>query len=143
MAGSRELVKRGTSSPAKMMTKENSRGLGFQCSPDAESEIMQWIEELTEHRADGQSIAQWLRSGKVLCDLANALRPGSVKRVHDCASPFKEMENIAAFVRFARDMGLPESSLFATPDLHVGRSILAVLVCLLSLRAAADQKPGR
>lgn len=109
----------------------------------ASTEVVQWIEQLTEHRADGQAPAQWLRSGKVICDLANALSPGSVKRVHACGSPFKEMENIAAFLRFARSTGLPESSLFATPDLHVSRNIRAVLACLMSLRAAVDEASER
>ena len=39
-----------------------------------------------------------LKDGTVLCQLINAIKPGSVKKVNKPGMPFRELENISAFL---------------------------------------------
>ena len=54
-------------------------------------------------------MSEALRSGVLLCELANALRPGTVPRVSRAAAPFPQRENIAAFVAAARSAASQQS----------------------------------
>eukprot|EP00413_Alexandrium_margalefii_P034174 CAMPEP_0204579516 /NCGR_PEP_ID=MMETSP0661-20131031/43531_1 /ASSEMBLY_ACC=CAM_ASM_000606 /TAXON_ID=109239 /ORGANISM="Alexandrium margalefi, Strain AMGDE01CS-322" /LENGTH=375 /DNA_ID=CAMNT_0051588533 /DNA_START=48 /DNA_END=1175 /DNA_ORIENTATION=- len=96
-----------------------------------EQEVCAWIEEITgEKRGEEQSAAEWLKNGHVLCSLANKIKPGAVKKVNASAMPFKQMENITFFMNHARDLGVPESSMFGTPDLYEEKNMNTVMSCL-------------
>merc|ERR1719253_689086 len=69
-------------------------------------------------------------SGRVLCKLANTIKPGIIKNVNTMNAPFKHMENITYFMNAARDCGVPEASLFGTPDLYENRSMITVITAL-------------
>ena len=80
-----------------------------------------------------------LKSGVVLCALANALQPGiipaaSIFAVDGGTASFKQMENIAAFVRAARALGCREFELFTTAGLFHARDLRQVVICLLALK---------
>jgi len=65
-----------------------------------------------------QTMHEWLKSGEVLCRLANAIKLGLIKKVNTQSMPFKQMENTTFFMNAARGLGVPESSMFGTPDLY-------------------------
>uniref|UniRef100_A0A183DBH5 Calponin-homology (CH) domain-containing protein n=1 Tax=Gongylonema pulchrum TaxID=637853 RepID=A0A183DBH5_9BILA len=76
--------------------------------------------------------------------LANALQPGSVKKVNKSAMAFKQMENISFFLSFA-EKHITKSELFQTVDLFEGQDPNAVVICLASLARKAEElfgKPG-
>ena len=56
--------------------------------------------------------------GQVLCALINAIRLGAIPKINESTPAFKQMENIIFFLNAAMNMGVPESSLFNTADLH-------------------------
>lgn len=96
-----------------------------------EVEVAEWIEAVTGiQRTEGQSLAAWLRTGTVLCTLANTVRPGLVPKVSRSSFAFKEMENVNHFLHAARELGVPKSSLFCTLDLYEEQNMPAVLSCL-------------
>merc|ERR1719220_2901412 len=66
------------------------------------AEVCRWIEEVTGQQQGDQSMAEWLKSGVVLCALANAIKPGSATGVKDDDKPFNQMENIKKFLGMAR-----------------------------------------
>ena len=55
----------------------------------------------------GRELQAWLRSGVVLCQLANCLQTGLVPRVSGEEKPFKQMENIGAYLDACRKYGVP------------------------------------
>ena len=71
-----------------------------------------------------------LRDGQVLCALANALEPGAYA-VKPTKLPFKQMENISAFCRWAKAHGVPGG--FETVDLFEAKDMVLVLQTLLNL----------
>lgn len=82
----------------------------------AEAEAQDWIEKLTGIKFD-REFGEMLQDGVVLCHLINAIEPGKVpeKRIYTGGKmPFKMMENITTFIKYARGRGVGESELFTT-----------------------------
>ena len=71
-----------------------------------EAEACAWITEVTGIAQDGD-LGDWLHDGTVLCALANKLSPDSVKKIETSSSPFKQMGNVASFLRVAKQLGCP------------------------------------
>jgi len=94
------------------------------------AEVCRWIQEVTGEQQGEQSMAEWLKSGVVLCSLANNIVPGSVSGVNESSMPFKQMENISKFLKMARDIGMKESSMFSTPDLFEEKNMAIVVTFL-------------
>lgn len=78
-----------------------------------------------------------LRDGWQLALLANALRPGAVRRVHNSIQPSKHVQNLASFLIACRRMGVSRALLFDIEDLYANRSQTKVARTLLALRALA------
>lgn len=103
--------------------------------PALEAEVVGWIEAIVgADKAKGdQPVQEWLKSGQVLCHLINAIKPGTVKKVNTMNAPFKQMENITYFMNGARDFGVPEGSMFGTPDLYEDKNMGSVIQCIYTL----------
>jgi len=104
--------------------------------PELENEVTQWIEAVANQKKEDKSFAEWLKDGHVLCALVNAIKPGIVKKVNTSSLPFKQMENITYFMNAARDLGVPESAMFGTPDLYEEKNIGSVVTCIFTLGGA-------
>jgi len=95
-----------------------------------EKSVRAWIEEVTGQKDDEQTFAQYLKDGQVLCSLVNAVRPGMIKKVHTSKMPFKQMENVTFFMKAARELGVIDSSIFASRDLYEERNMDSVVMCI-------------
>ena len=104
--------------------------------------------ELSRTPSDLTRAHEWLRSGEVLCALANAIRPGSVGKVARSgqggagAKPFRQMENIAQYLDACAAVGVPAHDLFRTVDLFEGSSMRQVVRNLHSLGRVAQSVAG-
>ncbi|CAO4361958.1 unnamed protein product [Caenorhabditis nigoni] len=109
-------------------------------------EILQWVQDVTglsfDTQGDADNFVKVFQDGSVLCNLANALKPGSVKKVNTSAMAFKKMENISFFLKFAEEF-VQKSELFQTVDLYEGQDPNAVLICLASLARKSEKNFGR
>jgi len=56
-----------------------------------------------------------------------------VKKVNTMSAPFKQMENITYFMNAAREFGVPEGSMFGTPDLYEEKNMGSVIMCIYTL----------
>ena len=83
-------------------------------------------------------ISTWLRSGELLCELINHVKPGAVKQVAASTMPFKQMENIAHYLDACAALGVPAHDLFMTVDLWEGTGMRAVIRNLHSLGRVAQ-----
>jgi len=96
-----------------------------------EREAQEWIEEITGMAFPGDSFAESLKDGVILCTLANKIKPGSVPIVNHppfpkAVAPFKKMENIANFLKAIRALGMKEFEMFGTPDLYDEKNVAQV-----------------
>lgn len=76
--------------------------------------------------------------------LANALKPGSVKKINTSKMVFKQMENISFFIEFAAT-AVDKTELFRSVDLVEGTDLYGVLMCLAAVARKCEKlfgKPG-
>lgn len=102
------------------------------------SQIQRFVEQHTHQpwRISGD-LHESLCDGWQLALLANALRPGAVRRVHNSIQPAKQVQNIASFLIACRRMGVARALLFDIEDLYEKKSKTRVARTLLALRALA------
>jgi len=113
-------------------------------NPALATEILEWINQVSGQHVstDGEMEAFMgtLKDGTVLCNLANALKPGTVPKINQGQMPFKLMENINFFLLFVdKDAGIPKTESFMTTDLWDGQDPNSVLICLSALARRADK----
>ena len=96
----------------------------------------------------GSPLLHLLRSGELLCDLLNALRPGIVPKIsrhtemaslHESKRNARMRENIGQYVDGCAELGLPQRDLFMTADLFDGKDDRAVMRHLESLARFAQE----
>jgi len=105
-----------------------------------EKEVVTWIEAVTGETRGDARLCDWLKDGSILCNLANKVQPGAVKKVNTSSLAFKQMENITFFMDAARTMGVPETSLFGTPDLYEEKNMGSVITCIYTYGGAIQVK---
>jgi len=95
-----------------------------------------WLSCLTGRELPEGPLQPILRSGEVLCDLVNKIRPGSVPKIArseilECMSENRRnarcRENIGCYVDACAEIGCPQRELFITADLFDGKNWKAVL----------------
>jgi len=106
----------------------------------AEAEVTDWIETITGEKKEG-NFHEWLKSGQVLCRLANKIKPGSVGTINTMKTPFKERENITFFQKVMRDFGVPESQLFGTDDLYDDKNMMVFISSMICFGGALQVTP--
>lgn len=112
---------------AERMEKINSK-----YDKTLEAAVRKWIEDTTGEKLNGEFQAA-LKSGVVLCQLVNKLKPGIVKSVSPSSLPFKQMENINNFLTAAQTFGIRSEDLFQTVYLYEGTNMTQVLLTLDNL----------
>ncbi|GBG31358.1 Calponin-1 [Hondaea fermentalgiana] len=116
---------------AELAAKANAK-----YDPALETEAREWITSLTGTRFM-LGFAETLKDGSVLCDLVNKVQANSVRRVYRGDKPFKQMENVSAFINAARRLGVAESDLFTTVALYEAKDMGQVVTCILALKRVA------
>eukprot|EP01121_Diplochlamys_sp_Union-15-3_P010594 TRINITY_DN2988_c0_g1_i1.p1 TRINITY_DN2988_c0_g1~~TRINITY_DN2988_c0_g1_i1.p1 ORF type:complete len:203 (-),score=51.25 TRINITY_DN2988_c0_g1_i1:49-657(-) len=104
-----------------------------------EQEARDWIEAVTGDSI-GPDFFTGLKDGVILCNLANKLLPGSVKKINKTKLPFHQMENIGNFLTAATKYGVPASDMFQTVDLYEQKNKSQVIQGIHSLGRAAQAK---
>eukprot|EP00730_Choanoeca_flexa_P020005 TRINITY_DN9780_c0_g1_i2.p2 TRINITY_DN9780_c0_g1~~TRINITY_DN9780_c0_g1_i2.p2 ORF type:complete len:302 (+),score=102.17 TRINITY_DN9780_c0_g1_i2:189-1094(+) len=112
---------------------ERMARLDSKYNPALEKELRGWIESKTGLSLDSDFHAA-LKDGTVLCALANALDPGSIKKVNKSGLAFKQMENINSFLDYAGRRGVQANDLFQTVSLYEAQNMTQVLQTLDNLK---------
>jgi len=121
--------------PAYGLTAEVNNKIGMKRDSSIEASVCKWIASKTGVNQGTQSFGDYLRTGVVLCKLANAINPGTIPKIAESSMAFKQMENISAFVVACRDrFGVPVMDLFMTVDLFEEKNLTQVLQCLATLQ---------
>jgi hypothetical protein len=98
------------------------------------TEACEYVSSVCGVSVTPSTVATELKSGVVLCQLANSLKSGAIPKVAQSNMPFKQMENIASFIAFARGFGVEDRNLFMTVDLFEAKNIKAVCTTIRELK---------
>ncbi|XP_054854555.1 transgelin [Eublepharis macularius] len=138
-----------------------NKGPSFGLSRDVQAKIEKKYDDDLEERLVEWVVAQcgtdvgrpergrlgfqvWLKNGIVLGKLINSLHPTGSKPVKIPDSPptmvFKQMEQIAQFLKAAEDYGVVKTDVFQTVDLFEAKDMAAVQRTLVALGSLAVTK---
>lgn len=106
---------------------------------DMERAARAWIEEIIGRSLGEGTLHEALKSGVVLCEVANKVKPSICPPASKGKLPFHQMENISAYLRACTVLGLPAHELFQTVDLFEDKNMKAVLINLHALGRVAQQ----
>jgi len=101
--------------------------------------ILDWMQDLLKEPIPGATLQEKLADGVVLCKIANALKPGCVRRFHRKPKMLMmKLENIAFFLAVCKSrFGVGQTSLFSPQDVHEisddNSNMLRVLTVLMLL----------
>lgn len=121
-----------------MSTKDNCMGMDREIQAkiqgkydaDKHAQAQAWIEELSGTAFPGPSqndFKEHLKSGVVLCNTLNVIKPGTVKKIHKSSMPFMQRENITSYLDGCKSLGMVETDLFVTQDLYEGDNLILVI----------------
>ena len=104
---------------------------------DPECQVRMWIECVLGIEFESANTQECLRSGVILCNLANSIQPGVIATVSGLSAPFPQRENISKFNKACKELGVPTADLFTASDLFAadGQVYGQVYNCV---RALAD-----
>jgi len=100
-----------------------------------------WIQNVTNQTCD-KDFGEWIKDGQVLCALVNSLMPGRIKKINTGGGIWKLQENITAFVRVCREIGVAEASLFPTESLYQLKDLQQVLNTISAFSGKVQQRRG-
>ncbi|XP_058804087.1 muscle-specific protein 20-like [Phymastichus coffea] len=102
--------------------------------PQQEAEAKEWIESVLGKKFPaGVAFEDHLKDGIVLCELMNAIQPGSINKINTSGGDFKMMENINKFQQAAKNYGCADVDVFQTVDLWEKKDIAQVVTTLFAL----------
>jgi hypothetical protein len=109
---------------------------------DTTEQARQWIADVTGLPVEGD-LGDALKSGVLLCEVVNKVKPGHIKKISKSAMPFPQRENIKAWTDAARDVfGVPDRDNFDTGDLFEQSNMKQVVFCILSAGRASASVAG-
>jgi len=111
-----------------------------------EEEVTRWVEAVSGESKGHATFGAWLKDGQVLCKVANTIQPGIIPAINTSRMPFKQMENVTAFIKACRTLGVLEKDVFSTVDLFEAKNLTSVQRCIFNLgsmvRRTAPDFPG-
>ena len=132
------------------MSAEAARKKSAKFDPDQANEMLAWVksvlnssgndfdfEPIVQDKDGEKNVAKPLKSGAALCALANAVKPGSIKKVNTSKMAFKEMENISKFLEVCESLGMNKIDLFQTVDLYEAQNIPQVVNAIFAFSRKA------
>lgn len=139
--------------PAYGLSRECQMKSQAKFSMERAREALDWVEAVlrrqlnypspSEGLRDQLDFAHVLKDGIILCELINALEPGTVKKINTMKAPFKQRENVELFLKGCENYGLKSQDLFQVNDLYEHKNLYMVVDCIFGLGGMAQKKNWR
>ncbi|CAI9580140.1 unnamed protein product [Staurois parvus] len=136
--------------PSYGMSRDVMSRIEKKYDDELEARLLQWIKlqagaDAGEPPEQGRyGFQQWLKNGVVLSKLINSLYPRGSQPVKIPEPPpsmaFKQMEQVAQFLKAAEDYGVVKTDIFQTVDLYEGKDLAAVQRTVVALGSIAVTK---
>eukprot|EP01139_Manchomonas_bermudensis_P019800 Amastigsp_a677350_26.p1 type:complete len:255 gc:universal Amastigsp_a677350_26:32-796(+) len=101
-------------------------------------ELRVWVETILEKSLPEGDVLHQLRDGVALCEVVNKIAPGTVAKIAKSKAAFSMMENVGAFITFAKTaLHMTEPQLFMPVDLVEHRNLIPLVNALHGVAKAA------
>jgi len=112
--------------------------MAAQFDPQRAKEALSWVESVTGESFNAnysaENMQERLKSGVILCNLINKLKPGTIPKIATSSMPFKQMENISSYIEASKSLGVTDAYNFMTVDLFEGKNLGQVVLNLMTLK---------
>eukprot|EP00163_Fabomonas_tropica_P014082 TRINITY_DN2572_c0_g1_i23.p2 TRINITY_DN2572_c0_g1~~TRINITY_DN2572_c0_g1_i23.p2 ORF type:complete len:200 (+),score=48.62 TRINITY_DN2572_c0_g1_i23:66-602(+) len=127
--------------PMYGVDKELAAKRAAKYDPELEAQARDWIQQVTgETVGTGpDDFCESLKSGVILCNLINKIKPGAVKKVNNSKIAFMQIENVGNYTKACQQLGVNPSDLFDPPVLIEGKDPGAVVRNIHSLGRTAQK----
>ncbi|KAJ3106367.1 hypothetical protein HK100_003740 [Physocladia obscura] len=123
------------------LDKELAEKAALKYDPRRETEARQYIEQITGYAFPSDNFQESLKDGFLLCEMINRINaPNDQIKIQTSKMPFKQMENIGAFLDRVEKLGVPAHERFMTVDLFEAKNMSQVVNCIFSLSRHASAK---
>lgn len=135
--------------PAYGMSREVQSKIEKKYDEELEERLVEWIvaqcgPDVGRPDRGRLGFQVWLKNGMILSKLVNSLYSEGSKPVKVPENPpsmvFKQMEQVAQFLKAAEDYGVTKTDMFQTVDLFEGKDMAAVQRTLMALGSLAVTK---
>ncbi|XP_053307567.1 transgelin [Spea bombifrons] len=135
--------------PSYGMSRDIQSRIEKKYDDELEARLVQWIrmqcgDEVGTPEEGRLGFQQWLKNGVILSKLINSLYPKGSHPVKIPDSPpsmvFKQMEQVAQFLKAAEEYGVVKTDVFQTVDLYEGKDMAAVQRTIVALGSIAVTK---
>ncbi|XP_053547369.1 transgelin [Bombina bombina] len=135
--------------PSYGMSRDVQSRIEKKYDEELEERLVQWINlqcgnDVEAPQPGRTEFQQWLKNGVVLSKLINSLYPKGSQPVKIPDNPptmvFKQMEQVAQFLKAAEDYGVVKTDMFQTVDLYEGKDLAAVQRTIVALGSIAVTK---
>jgi len=114
------------------LDRDVAKKIASKYDPEKEAEVCGWISKVTGASfSDG--LQETLKSGVVICNLLNKIKPGAVTSINTKSMPFAHRENISKYIDACKALGMNKADLFDTQDLYDGKNIVSVITHFYAL----------
>jgi hypothetical protein len=119
------------------LDRDVARRIASKYDAGRERAVQAWVEQVVGYSFPEATFHESLKNGIILCELINAVIPGTVKKINRRSMPFLERENIANYLNGCRDNGMALVDLFDTQDLYENKNVVSVIDNLYAFAAFA------
>ncbi|XP_034773262.2 transgelin-like isoform X1 [Acipenser ruthenus] len=132
--------------PSYGLSREVASKIEKKYDAQLEDRITEWIMVqcgVEKPEAGKLGFQTWLKDGIVLSKLINSLYPPSEKpimKIQASNMAFKQMEQVAQFLKAAENYGVVKTDIFQTVDLWDGKDLAAVQRTIMALGSIAVTK---
>jgi len=123
------------------LDKELALKAAAKFDPQLAYDALKWVESTIKEKLPTYDFWEALRSGLVLCKLANSIRPGVIEKINDKpingSIALMERDNIKLYLAACQKLGVGPNDMFIIADLHDGKYLSSVLGNIIAVRERA------
>lgn len=79
--------------------------------------VQHWLEEVVGKKNTEESLFAWLKSGVILSEVLNVVKPGICKQIYEGPVAFKQLENVQRYLKLVPLAAGPTVPIFSPADL--------------------------
>ncbi|KAL6073520.1 Transgelin-3 [Balamuthia mandrillaris] len=124
------IQRRNPEAPPSVSSLENDIAVAneFKYSVELERIACDWMGKVLDKDLATPSFIECIKSGVVLCELLNKIKPGTVTaKIHDSRIAYRQMENIGNYLKGCEALGMRQTDLFNTVDLFEEKNLHLVI----------------